>query len=162
MYGESRFRSMTHPSEPPSSSPSPESGRYRFRRGNAVDPKEDLHPEMVEQNVEVAANTHDTIAELIAMQEKASADRPEKPEKAYKPSARVQEVFDLLNKLETTAAEDHEIALFLVRNLEDFHDGVVKEMQEDDGAKHSQIVAWAIDADRLMRSRLLLESVDLD
>ena len=35
-------------------------------------------------------------------------------------------------------------------------------MQEDDGAKHSQIVAWAIDADRLMRSRLLLESVDLE
>ena len=153
---------MPDPSEPPPSIPSPDNGRYRFRRGNAVDPKEDLHPEMVEQNVEVAANTPDTIAELIAMQEKASSDRPEKPDKTHKPSARVQEVFDLLNKLETTAAEDHEIALFLVRNLEDFHDGIVKEMQEDDGAKHSQIVAWAIDADRLMRSRLLLESVDLD
>lgn len=153
---------MTQSADSPSSSPSPDNGRYRFRRGKAVDPQEDLHPEMVEQGVEVAANTPDTINELIAMQEKENADRPEKPDKDRKPSARIQEVLDLLNKLETTAAEDHEIALFLVRNLEDFHDGVVKEMQEDDGAKHSQIVAWAIDADRLMRSRLLLESVDLD
>lgn len=153
---------MPNPFEPPSNSPSPDNGRYRFRRGNAVDPKEELHPEMVEQNVEVAANTPDTISELIAMQEKATSDRPEKPDKDPKPSARVKEVLDLLNRLETTATEDHEIALFLLRSLEDFHDGVVNEMKEDVGAKHSQIVAWAIDADRLMRSRLLLETVDLE
>jgi len=153
---------LSHSTEPSNTSANHNNGRYRFRRGKAVDLQEDLHPEMVEQGVEVAANTPDTINELIAMQEKENADRPEKPDKDRKPSARIQEVLDLLNKLETTAAEDHEIALFLVRNLEDFHDGVVKEMQEDDGAKHSQIVAWAIDADRLMRSRLLLESVDLE
>lgn len=153
---------MPHPYEPPAGSPSPDSGRYRYRRANAVDPKEELHPEMLEQDVEVAANTPDTISELIAMQEKASSDRPEKPDKDPKPSARVQEVLDLLNRLETTAAEDHEIALLLVRSLEDIHDGVVNEMKEDVGAKYSQIVAWAIDADRLMRSRLLLESVDLE
>jgi len=35
-------------------------------------------------------------------------------------------------------------------------------MREDNDAKHSQIIAWSIDADRLMRSRMLLESIDLD
>ena len=35
-------------------------------------------------------------------------------------------------------------------------------MKDDEQAKHSQIVAWSIDADRLMRSRILLESVDLE
>ena len=49
-----------------------------------------------------------------------------------------------------------------MRGLESFHDDVVEELREDDDAKHSQIIAWSIDADRLMRSRILLESVDLD
>jgi len=49
-----------------------------------------------------------------------------------------------------------------VRRLESFHDGVVDEMKEDEEARHSQIVSWAIDADRLYRARMLLESVDLE
>ena len=153
---------LMHSSQPPSNSPSPDNGRYRFRLGKPVDPKEDLHPEMSEQGIEVSTGTPNTIDELIAMQDKTNGDRPEKADKDPKPSARIQEIFDLIDKMKTTAAEDHQIALYLVRSLEDFHDGIVKEMQEDDGAKHSQIVAWTVDADRLMRSRLLLESVDLD
>ena len=117
---------------------------------------------MAEQGIDVSMGTPNTIDELLGMQEKTNCERPEKAEKDSKPSARVQEVFDLIDKLKTTAAEDHQIALYLVRSLEDFHDGIVKEMQEDEGSKHSQIVAWTVDADRLMRSRLLLESVDLD
>jgi hypothetical protein len=74
--------------------------------------------------------------DLIAMQNNR-AERPEKPER-------------------------QQIALFLMRRLENFHDQVVGEMKEDDDAKHSQIVSWTIDADRLYRARTLLESVDLE
>lgn len=35
------------------------------------------------------------------------------------------------------------------------------ELKDDPDAKHSQIVCWAVDGDRLMRCHLLLESVDL-
>lgn len=54
------------------------------------------------------------------------------------------------------------IALSLVRKLEAYHDRIVEELQDDDFARHTQIVAWAIDADRLLQSRRLLESVDLE
>jgi hypothetical protein len=95
----------------------------------------------------------------MAMQDNRS-ERPEKPERQQTP--KVKQLLELLEKLETSAAEDQQIALFLVRHLESFHDGVVKDLQEDDDAKHSQIVSWAIDADRLYRARMLLESVDLE
>jgi hypothetical protein len=88
------------------------------------------------------------------------ADRPQKPEKHT--SAKVNEVLALISKLDTSSLEDQQIALSLVRGLESFHDGVVEEMRDDHDAKHSQIIAWSIDADRLMRSRMLLESIDLD
>lgn len=94
------------------------------------------------------------------MQDNSSTPRPEKPER--KPSAKVEQVLDLLDRLETGAAEDLDLVLKLVRKLENFHDHVVEEMRDDDEASHSQLIAWSIDADRLMRSRLLLESVDLD
>jgi len=100
--------------------------------------------------------------QLIAMQQDKppSSGRPEKPER--QPSAKVRELFDLLDRLDTSAAEDLEIACRLVRRLEIFHDEVVEDLQEDAEASHSQLIAWAIDADRLLRSRLLLESVDLE
>ena len=88
------------------------------------------------------------------------AERPQKPEKQK--SAKVNEVLELISKLDTSSLEDQQIALSLVRGLENFHDGVVEDMREDNDAKHSQIIAWSIDADRLMRSRMLLESIDLD
>ena len=90
-------------------------------------------------------------------------NKPERHEKGAQPrSPKVSQVLKQIEKLETNAYEDQQIALALVRHLEQFHDNVVEEMQEDSEAKHSQIVSWAIDVDRLMRCRMLLDSVDLD
>jgi len=146
----------------------PLSGRYRFCAGRPVDPSEGLHPELADtaQAVPLAAGIPGSPQELIAMQSNDNipdndrAERPEKPERSR--SAKVNEVLELISKLETSGLEDQQIALSLVRGLESFHDGVVEELREDNDAKHSQIIAWSIDADRLMRSRILLESVDLD
>jgi hypothetical protein len=150
-----------------SSSPSaddsvnPSSGRYRFQAGQPVDPNEGVHPELLNnafaESPSIAIpNSPD---QLIAMQE----NKPERHEKGAQPrSPKVSQVLEQIEKLETNAYEDQQIALALVRHLEQFHDNVVEEMQEDSEAKHSQIVSWAIDADRLMRCRMLLDSVDLD
>ncbi len=156
---------MTQPTDatpsPQANEPHRPRGRYRFQGGRPLDPDAGVHPEMVaDQSVErVAAEIPNSPQELMAMQEN-KPERPEKPERQQ--SAKVKEVLDLIEKLDTDAAEDQQIALAIVRHLESFHDDVVKEMQDDADAKHSQIVAWSIDADRLMRSRLLLESIDLD
>jgi hypothetical protein len=74
----------------------------------------------------------------------------------------VQEVIALIDRLDTSAAEDQQIALRLLHRLKSFHDEVVDEMRDDSDASHNQIVAWAVDADRLMRSRILLDSVNLE
>ena len=76
-------------------------------------------------------------------------------------SAKVREVLDRIDRLETNSAEDRLIALALLRKLEDLHDEIVEELRDDPEAPHSQIIAWSIDADRLTRARILLESVDL-
>jgi hypothetical protein len=143
------------------SEPTPPRGRYRFQAGKPLDPDAGVHPEMVADQAAapVAAGMPNSPHDLIAMQTNR-AERPEKPDRQQSP--KVKQVLELLEKLETSAAEDQQIALFLVRNLESFHDGVVKDLQDDDDAKHSQIVSWAIDADRLYRARMLLESVDLE
>ena len=168
---------MSSPCNSASSSPTgvgseadsqPLSGRYRFCAGRPVDPSEGLHPELADtaQAVPLAAGIPSSPQELIAMQSNDNipdndrAERPEKPERSR--SAKVNEVLELISKLETSGLEDQQIALSLVRGLESFHDGVVEELRDDDDAKHSQIIAWSIDADRLMRSRIPLESVDLD
>ncbi len=137
------------------------SGRYRYRAGSPVDPNEGLHPELVEAdlNQPLTAGIPNSPQDLIAMQE-TKPERPEKPERQE--SAKVKQVLDLIETLDTTAYEDQQIALAIVRHLETFHDGVVEEMKGDADAKHSQIAAWAIDADRLMRCRMLLDSVDLE
>jgi hypothetical protein len=152
----------------------PLSGRYRFCAGRPLDPSEGLHPEIADtfQGLPLAAGIPNSPQELIAMQSNDNsadnapdsknnrAERPEKPERAN--SAKVNEVLELISKLETSGLEDQQIAISLLRGLESFHDGVVEELREDDTAKHDQIIAWSIDADRLMRSRMLLESIDLD
>lgn len=134
--------------------------RYRFRNGKPVDPNEGLHPEMAEDALPapLSSGIPASPQQLIDMQ--SHAQRPEKPERTQSP--KVKKALDRIEKLDTTADEDRQIALVLLRHLEAFHDGVVEEMEGDDTARHSQIVAWAVDADRLMRARMLLESVDLD
>jgi hypothetical protein len=143
------------------SEPTPPRGRYRFQAGKPLDPDAGVHPEMVANQAAAAAGggIPNSPQELMAMQDNRS-ERPEKPDRQQSP--KVKQLLELLEKLETSAAEDQQIALFLVRHLESFHDGVVKDLQDDDEAKHSQIVSWAIDADRLYRARMLLESVDLE
>ena len=137
------------PSQPnPQPGPQPSQGeaghRYRFRNGKPVDPAEGLHPEM---------------ADLEQVPE-PSCPIPTSPVRQQ--SAKVKQVVDLIESLDTSAHEDQQIALMIVRHLERMHDDIVDEMRDDSDAKHSQIVAWAVDADRLMRCRNLLESVDLD
>lgn len=107
----------------------------------------------------VGAGIPNSPQELIAMQE-SKPERPEKPER--KRSEKVQQVLDLINSLDTSHGEDLQIALAIVAHLERMHDEVVAEMRDDEDASHNQLIAWSIDADRLMRSRLMLESVDLE
>ena len=141
-------------------------GRYRFCAGRPVNPDEGVHPEM---RTDTAASNSGRLAdseaipsspaELIAMQDKSNPPRPEKPNRQT--SVHVTQVMELIDKLDTKAAEDLEIALRLVRRLESFHDEVVDEMRGDADASHNQLISWAIDADRLMQARILLENVDL-
>lgn len=155
--------SSSLPSDPDARSSAPRpSGRYRYSAGRPLDPCEGVHPEMTpdSQPPATASGVPDSPAALFAMQDKPSNPRPEKPER--QPSAKVEEVFAYLEKIDTCAAEELELARRLVRRLEAFHDEVVDDMRNDADASHSQIIAWSIDADRLMRSRLLLESIDLD
>lgn len=156
---------MTQPrdarSGPQANGPRQPCGRYRFQGGRPLDPDAGVHPEMAadQATVPVGAGIPNSPHELMAMQEHKPR-RPEKPERQQ--SAKVQQVIDLIQQLDTSAAEDQQIALMIVRHLETFHDDVVKEMQEDAEARHTQIVSWAVDADRLYRCRMLLENVDLE
>ncbi len=136
-------------------------GRYRFQGGKPVDPAAGVHPEMAADQADApqGVGIPNTPEELIAMQENKS-ERPEKPDQEQ--SAKAKQVLDLIKMLATSAAEDQEIALALVRRLESFHDDVVAEMKDDAEAKHSQIVSCAVDADRLMHCRIFLENVDLE
>ena len=138
-------------------------GRYRFQGGKPVDPNAGVHPEMVDAEQTPSTNPAipNTPEALIAMQEnQPEKERPEKPE--HQQSAKVKQVLELIEKLDTSAAEDQQLALNLVRKLEDFHDDVVAEMKDDAEAKHSQIISWSVDADRLYRCRMLLNSVELE
>jgi hypothetical protein len=136
-------------------------GRYRFQGGRPLDPDAGVHPEMAadQDGAPAGGAIPSSPQELIAMQEN-KPERPEKPERQQ--SAKVKEVLELIDKLDTTAGDDQQIALTLVRKLENFHDSVVNDMQEDAEAKHSQIVSWAVDADRLYRARMLIDSVELE
>jgi hypothetical protein len=106
------------------------------------------------------AKSHDGGAHDSGGRDVQSSDRPEKPERVNSP--KVDEVLQLIETLDTSSFENQQIALALLRHLEELHDSVVEELRDDRFAKHSQIIAWAIDADRLLRARVLVESVDLE
>ena len=156
---------MTQPTDatpgPQADQPNQPRGRYRFQGGRSLDPDAGVHPEMAsgQDNAPVGTGIPNSPQDLIAMQSN-KPERPEKPEHQHSP--KVKQVLELLKTLETGPAEDQQIAVFLVRQLESFHDEVVAEMKDDEEAKHSQIVSWAVDADRLYRARVLLEHVDLE
>jgi hypothetical protein len=136
-------------------------GRYRFQSGQPLNPNEGLHPELLNSAFSETPATAipNSPNQLIAMQE----NKPERHEKHSRPtSPKVSQVLKQIEKLDINAFENQQIALSLVRHLEQFHDNVVEELKDDNDAQHAQIVSWAIDADRLMRCRILLENVDLD
>ena len=147
-------------------------GRYRYCAGQPVDPEQGVHPEMRAdgaaashpQNSDPEAGPGQAVpsspAALIAMQDNANNSRSEKPERQT--SAKVTQVMELIDKLDTKGAEDLAIAFRLVRRLEGFHDEVVDDMRTDEQASHNQLISWAIDADRLMQARILLGNVDLE
>jgi hypothetical protein len=96
--------------------------------------------------------------ELIAMQL-----RSEQPEMSEQPwSAKVVQVFALMETLDLNAYEAQQIGVAIVRRLESFHDAVVAEMVQAEQVRANQVAAWAVDADRLMHSRILLENVALE
>lgn len=91
----------------------------------------------------------------------ASPSRPDKPTKNDKPTLKTKQALDFLEKLELTPAEDKQEALSILRHLESYHDDEVEELIEGTDSKHSQVAAWAVDADRLLLCRIVLESVEL-
>ena len=143
------------------SQPRNSNGRYRFRSGEPLDPNAGVHPEMVDNGQEAVgtAGIPNSPDQLIAMQE----NKPQRPEKReHTQSPKVKDVLELSENLDTTAHEDQQIALAIVRNLERFHDDVVEDMEKDEQPKHSQISAWAVDAERIMHCRIFLESINLE
>ncbi len=88
-------------------------------------------------------------------------NRPNKPVDSDKLTAKVRDVLAFIEKLDTSAAEDKEVALTILRHLETFHDDAVDDMVNSAESERSQVGAWAVDADRLMFCRRLLESIDL-
>ena len=100
--------------------------------------------------------------ELIKMQRKtAEQSRPEKTGKGDPVPPKVKQALDWLSDLECSAAEDKAIALAILLNLEQFHDETVEEMVNANECERSQLAAWAVDADRLMLARRLLEGIEL-
>ncbi len=134
------------------------SGRYRFRAGSPLDPNGGDPAELSSPSAD-SSPIPDTAEALIAMQQRHQT-HPEKPVRTD--TAKVKEVLAFISTLDLSAWEDQRVALAIVRHLEDYHDNVVRDLQESADADHPQLVAWAIDADRLLRCRLLLESVDLE
>jgi len=138
-------------------------GRYRFRRGQPIDPMEGLHPELVDPQLEFSSAVPQSPEALIAMQHQdvPDSERPTKPDRSSKETAKARQALDLIKELETTAADDLQIALALVRQLEEYHDNVVRDLHADPEANHAQITAWSVDADRLMHCRVLIDSIEL-
>lgn len=135
-------------------------GRYRFQLGQALNPHEDQHPEMREQLNDISAEVPSTIEELLAMQV-ISNQNIGNINKSVKATNKVKMVLDMIKKIETNAAEDQEIALTILKHLEKFHDTTVENMLEEEENEQSQLVAWSVDADRLMHCRILLEKIRL-
>ncbi len=57
--------------------------------------------------------------------------------------------------------ESQQIALVLLEQLESYHRAVLTEMQRSEEGTTAQVACWAIDGDRLMHCRRLLESITL-
>lgn len=67
----------------------------------------------------------------------------------------------LLSAQDLSPWESQQIALALLQQLESYHQGVVREMHDAPQSTPAQVACWAIDGDRLMHCRRLLESITL-
>ena len=126
-----------------------------------MDPDEGLHPEVQDPGVGGSSAPH-TPEDLINMQaSSASPSRPDKPTKNDKTTLKTKQALNFLEKLELSPAEDKQVALCILRHLESYHDDEVEQLIESTDSKRSQVAAWAVDADRLMLCRIVLEGVEL-
>lgn len=75
--------------------------------------------------------------------------------------ARVAQLLSQLQAEELSPWESQQIALALLQQLESYHRGVLGEMQNSPESAPAQVACWAIDGDRLMHCRRLLESITL-
>lgn len=99
-----------------------------------------------------------TPAELVALQ-RSSGACPSLEEQAASP--RVAQGLALLKAQQLNPWECQQIALALLQQLESYHQTVVAEMHDAPHSTPAQVACWAIDGDRLMHCRRLLESITL-
>ena len=132
--------------------------RPRFHLGRFPKSRETVHPEMAE-HVPHRKDTPRSPSDLIAMQGKRLQAPPEPS--GSKLSLKTREALAVISRLQMTPSEDAQIAIHLISLLEEFHRDVLKDLIADQNARHGQVAAWAIDADRLMQSGVLLEAATL-
>lgn len=104
-----------------------------------------------------------TPGELVAMQRLLSdplISDPPLPEQLGT-QARVAQALTLLRSHALNAWESQQIALALLQQLDGYHQGVVAELHDSPESTPAQMACWAIDGDRLMHCRRLLESITL-
>ena len=126
-----------------------------------MDPDEGMHPEIQDPGLGGDSAPH-TPEDLLRMQAPcARSNRPEKSTKSDKTTLKTKQALEFLKKLELSPVEDKQVALSILRQLESYHDDEVEELIESTDSKRSQVAAWAVDADRLMLCRVVLEGIDL-
>lgn len=99
-----------------------------------------------------------TPGELVAMQQLLGQRQPPP---AAGGDDRVARTLGLLRRNDLTPWECQQITLALLQQLESYHQAVVAELHDSSGGTPAQVACWAIDGDRLMHCRRLLESVTL-
>ncbi len=99
-----------------------------------------------------------TPGELVALQRFLGSGQP-RDERGDR--SRVAQGLALLQAQELNPWECQQIALALLLQLESYHQGVVAELHDAPQSAPAQVACWAIDGDRLMHCRRLLESITL-
>lgn len=99
-----------------------------------------------------------TPGELVAMQRPFDAIL--KPQRLGE-AERLARVLALLQSQDLTPWECQQIALVLLQQLETYHQAVVAELHDTPQSTPAQVACWAIDGDRLLHCRRLLESLTL-
>ena len=84
------------------------------------------------------------------------------PQEVLPSSVRVDQWLERIGALGCTPWETQQLCLALVAYLEEYHHQVLTTMEGgDQQATPAQVACWAIDGDRLMHCRRLLESLTL-